>query len=620
MKELFDASVQFQIPIYQRSYDWTKENIRQLFDDIMHAGRAQEERYHFIGAITLVNLPKSIRDNVTRYQIIDGQQRITSLMLLLRALLDKVDDSTSVTRPMIEKVLFNGTEKQDGSNYFKMVLSDDDEPAFREIMNAGSTRESGSIATNFKRLAGLLKDEDVDSVWYGVKSLTVVVIPIGEKDDAQAIFESMNSTGLDLTEADMIQNYMLMSNDTEWQKRVYQSYWRPMEQQFGGDGGGEFNEFLRSYIIMRMKTNVTKRTVYREFKRYMADRDRESEIREIYKYSEYYGQIIGMPRDRKHKLEPEIKNIREQDTNVANPFLLKVMADYDSEMISEDDAREMIRLVDSYLVRSYVCGTLKGGNKVFPGLIKEMSGKTYAKNVEQALMSKTGSRLFPRDAAFKDQLEHFRLYLGKEICKYILVRLECGHGKEMVSPINLEIEHIMPQKLTDAWKKDLGKEWKDMYDKYLHTIGNLTLTAYNPELSNLEFVGKQAIYKLSKLEITKNLADYPTWGKDEIQDRASTLSEKAINLWKCPAGYDDDDADDDPEEDYLERTNLHDIWHALKDKIRTSCPGIRFRMTKVYGAFGTPYDVTGKSVGICSLEARSNKIYLTYNVKISDGI
>ena len=620
LKELFEASIQFQIPIYQRTYDWTKENVRQLYDDIMDAGKAQKDRYHFIGAITLVNLPKPIRDNITRHQLIDGQQRITSLMLLLRALLDKVDDSTSVTKPLIEKMLFNDTEKQDSPDYFKMVLHDDDEPAFREIMKTGSTMESGSIATNFKYIVNLLKNEDADSVWYGVKSLTAVVIPIGDKDDAQAIFESMNSTGLDLTEADMIQNYMLMANDPKWQKRIYQSYWRPMEQLLGGGGGSEFNEFLRSYTIMVMEKNVTKQTVYREFKVYMKHHDRESEIKEIYMYSKYYAQIIGIAKDPKHELESQIRNIREQDTSIANPLLLKIMADYDRKKVSKTDAMDVIRLVDSYLVRSYVCGTLKGGNKVFPGLIKEMDGENYAKNVEQALMSKTGSRLFPRDVAFRDQLERFRLYLGKEVCKYILTRLEHGHGNEKMDPEALQIEHIMPQKLTDGWKKDLGKNWADTHDKYLHTIGNLTLTADNQPMSNSQFSIKLKTYKNSRIKITPKPNNYTAWGEDEIRDRAKALSGRAIEIWKCPKEYGHDDVEDDPEEEYLEKTNMADIWHKLKKRIHDACPNIQFHMTKVYGTFGYPSNGMMKKVGICALEARNNKIYLTYNTKISDCV
>ena len=171
LKSMLEASIQFQIPIYQRTYDWTKQNCQQLYDDIMKSGKTKEENYHFIGAITCVGIPTSISDNVKRYQLIDGQQRITSLMLLLRALRDKLDASAVVTTAMIDQLLFNVTEEKSRSNYYKMALADNDDQPFREIMGDGSSKTSGSIAANFRHFTALLKGEDADSVWYGVKKL-----------------------------------------------------------------------------------------------------------------------------------------------------------------------------------------------------------------------------------------------------------------------------------------------------------------------------------------------------------------------------------------------------------------------------------------------------------------
>ena len=623
LKDMLEASIQFQIPIYQRTYDWTKQNCQQLYDDIMKSGKTKEENYHFIGAITCVRIPTSINENVRRYQLIDGQQRITSLMLLLRALRDKLDASVGVTTKMIDQLLFNVTEEKNGSNYYKMILTDDDDRSFREIMGDGSSKTSGGIAANFRYFTARLKSEDADSVWYGIKSLTAVLIRIDDKDDAQAIFESMNSTGLDLSETDMIQNYMLMTKDPRWQKKIHGQYWRPMEQRFGGGSSKEFDEFLRSYLMMKRKKAVSKQTVYREFKDYMKTHDREKEIKDIYQHSKYYADIIGTSIHPLRTLKREIKNIRNQDTNVANPLLLKVLADYDDGAINEADAKKVLQLIDSYLLRSSVCGLLKGGNKVFPELISAINKKRYVESVERALMLKTGTRKFPRDATFKDQLRNFPLYTSKAVCKYMLIRLEHGDREERFELDDLQIEHIMPQTLTDEWREDLGEWWREIHDKYVHTIGNLTLTAHiaNAGMSNMPFLEKQNTYQKSELKLTRSLAGYKVWGEDEIVKRASRMTEMAANLWKCPKEHALDGAETDTmEEEYLEWTDLEDLWHALKKEISSSCGGVEFYMTRVYGAFRLPVYGRVKGVGICSLEARRSKIYLTYNTKVSNGI
>lgn len=616
MVTLLGAPIQFRIPIYQRTYDWAVQNIKQLYDDIVMVGRAKEERYHFIGAITCVQLEKRISDNVTKYLVIDGQQRITSLMLLLRALRE-VHGGAPKKDAVINRLLFNENEERDGP-YYKMVMLCEDDRAFREIMEKGSTSESGKVATNFRNFVEWLRNEDADSVWYGIKALSSVVIKLKDKDNAQAIFESMNSTGLDLSETDMIQNYMLMANDTEWQKKIYEQYWSPMEQLLGGRDSLDFDEFLRSYLIMRSEVSIPKKKVYREFKAYMNGRDRETEIGEMRMYSKYYAEIIGIS-GHQHALSQEIANIRNQDTNVANPLLLKVLADFYNEKVSVKDAKDVLRLADSYLLRSYVYDTHKNANKIFPTLIPEIVSDGYA-NLERALMAKTANR-FPRDAPFKDRLAGFPLYRSKAICKYILVRLEEGQGRGRLDPSSFEIEHIMPQNLSPEWKDELGEAWSETHERYLHTIGNLTLTDRNQEMGNDKFADKKKTYKESMIKMTRELAGYEQWNEDAIRKRTELLVKKAVDLWKCPEGYDEDRSEaDDAEDEYLDSTDQAPLWHELKKAIEASCTGVRFYMTSVYGAYRLPVGAGERGVGICALEARRTKIHLTYNTKISDGV
>ena len=624
LTDLLRTNIQFQIPIYQRTYDWTRQNVRQLYDDIVRAGGGEQDSYHFIGAITCMILPKRIRDNVTQYQLIDGQQRITSLMLLLRALRDVHGEKTQFSDAMIDERLFNTHEGKGGAYYHKMVMFDDDDRAFREIMGGGTTAGSGNMAANAGHFTEWLRTAEPDQVWYGIKSLSAVVIKLETKDDAQAIFESMNSTGLDLSETDMIQNYMLMAKEPDWQKRIYEDYWRPMERRLGERDSREFDEFLRSYLMMRMKRSIPKRKIYAEFKEYMSGRDREEEIRDIYRHSGYYAEILGVSSQfgsQFHNLKREIQNIRNQDTTVANPLLLKVLADCDDRTVSAEDAKAVLSLLDSYLLRSYVCGTVKGGNKVLPKLISGIDPARYVDSIEEALMGMPATARYPRDAMFRDHLERFPLYMSRAICKYVLVRLEEKSGRGRLDPDSLEIEHIMPQTLTMEWKEDLGERWEDTHERYVHTIGNLTLTESNQEMGNSRFSEKKATYESSRLHMTRGLAKHDKWDEDEIRKRMMQLAEAATGLWPCPKGYDEPFQEEDLlEKEYLERTDVADLWHELKKEIQSSCTGMRFHMTHVYGAFRLPVDGGTREVGICSLEARLRRIYLTYNTKIGDGI
>ena len=614
------TNIQFQIPIYQRTYDWMRQNVRQLYDDIVRTGSAEQERYHFIGAITCVILPKPIRDSVTRYQLIDGQQRIASLLLLLRALRDAHGETTRFNGAMINELLFNTHEGEGGTYYHKMVMFDDDGRALREIMEGGSTAGSGNMAANFRHFVEWLGKEDPDQVWYGIKSLSAVVIKLETKDDAQAIFESMNSTGLDLSDTDRIQNYMLMGKEPYWQERVYKDYWSPMERRLGEGDNRKFDEFLRSYLMMKREEPIAKGKAYAKFKEYMAGRDKDKEIKDVFKHSKYYAEILGTSK-RSHALEREIRNIRHQNTSIANPLLLKVLADYDDRKINKDDAKAVLQLIDSYLLRSYVCGTSKGGNKVLPRLIVDIDPARYIESFEKALMEKLATARFPRDATLKDHLGRYPLYMSRAVCKYVLVRLEEGRGKGRLDPDSLEIEHIMPQTLTTEWKDGLGEKWEETHERYVHTIGNLTLTESNQEMGNSQFSEKKATYGNSWLHMTKRLVKHEKWDEDEIRKRMAQMVESAIKLWPCPKGYDQPYMEEDPlEEEYLERTDMADLWHDLKKEIQSSCTGIRFHMTRVYGAFRLPVDGMTREVGICSIEALRNKLYLTYNTKIGDGI
>lgn len=624
LTEILEHNVQYKIPIYQRTYDWQVEHCKQLYEDIIKIGKLEEEHDHFIGAFTYVDETVMANIDVTSYQVIDGQQRLTTIMLLLKALRSLLNkskhDSKYVTNPKIDQLLFNIT--QEGSDkYNKLILAEEDNPSFDDILMDKELEESNNIVTNFKNFTTWLDEGDInpDVIWMGIKRLTIVQILIGDKDDAQAIFESMNSTGLDLSETDMIQNYLLMSKDSDWQKEIYEKYWHPMEQSFKGVKKENFDEFLRNYLMMHRGKIVTKKEMYVYFKTHMSTRNIETEIQQIYEYSKHYTNLITITKHPSNKLKIVIDYVHQQETNVPNSLLLKVLSDYHNEIINEEEAESIFLLVDSYLLRCHVCDMNKAGNKVFPEMILKIDPKQYLKSIEKILMSKIGNQRFPRDITIKEKLKQLPLYTNRTMCRYMLSRLEGEKNKERVSLDNLQIEHIMPRTLTKDWKDSLGHNFSEIHEKYLHTIGNLTLTAYNPDLSNAIFSIKQEQYKKSNITITRDLEKYEEWNKEQIEQRINMMTEDMIKIWYCPKEYDSDTPDDaEIENEYLDGKEINSLWDTLKKKVQENCNQVIFNMTRQYGTFRIITNT--KNTVICSFEARRSKIYCVYNTKIQQNI
>ena len=383
-----------------------------------------------------------------------------------------------------------------------------------------------------------------------------------------------------------------------------------MELKLNEFGDGTFDEFLRDYIIMKLEMFVSEKNVYAKFKEYMKDNSsKEEEIREIYKYSEYYAEIIG-PQNKFRDIQKEMQNIRKQGTGIANSLLMKILADKESGVRSTEDTKTVLQLLDSYLLRSYVAGTIKGVNKTLPTRISKIEC------IAEWLVTRGN---YPSDAKFKDNLERVPLYRNKAACKYVLGRLEQGVDRMAIEPDSLEIEHIMPQNLSEEWKDDLGDGWGEVYEKYINTIGNLTLTESNQDMSNSRFSDKRHVYRKSRIQMTSKLSKHEEWGEREIKDRAKHLISEAVRMWPYPKGYDPSiSEDDDVETEHLGNTNVFDLWHTLKKTILETFPKMKFHMTLVYGTF--TISAGSKKKTVCSIEALKNKIYLTYNTKINDEI
>ncbi|RKU96538.1 hypothetical protein DDP38_04250 [Helicobacter pylori] len=539
---------QFVIPIYQRLYSWKKEQCEQLWDDIIKIGGNDKMNGHFIGSILYVldgNTPSS------PLLIIDGQQRLTTITLLFIALRDHLNDEDEFlekfSRQEIQnRYLINRDEK--GDKKFKLFLSEPDKDTLLSLIDENKRKPSKlslKIMENFKLFEEWIRKntDKLETIFKGLEKLMIVWIALDkEKDDPQLIFESMNSKGIELTQADLIRNYIIMETEVEKQEDFYNQYWRAMEEEFK-QNETLFNRFVRHYLTIKIGKIPNEKRVYEAFKRYQQERGIETEVllQDLQKYCEYFCQI-AFKKEADKDLNKALSFLVDLEMDVIYPLLLELYSDYKDGVLSKQDFISIIDLTESYLCRRAVCGIPSNGfNKFFPSFTKKIDKKQYLKSVEEHFGSLTGNQKFPNDFEFKDSFITKELYgrnkTKKKKTKYFLERLENFDTKEPVNTQECTIEHIIPQTLTPEWQRDLGENFKAIHEKYLHTIGNLTLTGYNEKYSNNSFQEKRDMekgFKQSPLRLNQSLKDLESFGEKEIEKRASDLADWALKIWTYP--------------------------------------------------------------------------------------
>ncbi|WP_187851766.1 DUF262 and DUF1524 domain-containing protein [Helicobacter pylori] len=548
---------QFVIPIYQRLYSqrlysWKKEQCEQLWDDIIKTGGNDQIEGHFIGSILYVldgNTPSS------PLLIIDGQQRLTTITLLFIALRNHLSDEDEFlekfSREKIESYLINSDK--DGDKKFRLILSESDRDTLLSLIDKNKRKPSElslKIMENFKLFEKWIRKntDKLETIFKGLDKLMIVWIALEkEKDDPQLIFESMNSKGIELTQADLIRNYITMETEIEKQEGFYNQYWRAMEENFKqSEKQSEkqskredlFNKFVRHYLTIKTRETPNINKVYEAFKLYQQERGIETEIllQDLQKYCGYFCRIV-FKKEADKDLNKALSFLVDLEMDVIYPLLLELYSDYIDGVLSKQDFIPIIYLTESYLCRRAVCGIPSNGfNKFFASFTKKIDKKQYLKSVEEHFGSLTGNQKFPNDSEFKDSFITIDFYKFKKN-KYFLERLENFDTKEPVDTQKCNIEHIMPQTLTPKWEGDLGENFKAIHEKYLHTIGNLTLTGYNEKYSNKSFQEKRDMengFKQSSLRLNQSLKDLEVFGEKEIEKRANDLADWALKIWTYP--------------------------------------------------------------------------------------
>ncbi|RVY68958.1 DUF262 domain-containing protein [Helicobacter pylori] len=527
---------QFVIPIYQRLYSWEKEQCEQLWDDIIKIGGNDKMNGHFIGSILYARVDDT---HSSPLLIIDGQQRLTTITLLFIALRNRSSDE--VKRKKMESYLINSNK--DGDKKFRLILSESDRDTLLSLIDKNRRKPSElslKIMENFKLFEEWIRKntDKLETIFKGLDKLMVVEISLERgKDNPQLIFESMNSTGKDLTQTDLIRNYILMGLEPEKQKIFYKKYWRAMEEDFK-QNETLFNRFVRHYLTIKTGKIPNEKRVYEAFKDYQQKEGIEIEdlLKDLQKYCGYFCQI-AFKKEADKDLNKALGFLVDLEMDVVYPLLLELYSDYIDGVLSKQDFIPILALTESYICRRMVCGLGTNSlNKVFPSFTKHIQKDEYFKSLKAHFGYLTEKQRFPNDDEFKDLFITIDFYHFKKN-KYFLERLEKFDTEEPVDTQKCDIEHIMPQTLNPKWEEDLGENFKAIHEKYLHTIGNLTLTGYNSEYSNNSFQEKRDMekgFKQSSLKLNQSLKDLEPFGEEKIKKRANDLADWALKIWTYP--------------------------------------------------------------------------------------
>lgn len=542
--QLLEGSKQFIIPIFQRTYSWDRSHCEQLWNDIVRVGSTPELNSHFIGSAVYIP-EQDTSAAISRWLVIDGQQRITTMTLLMLAFQRRLEkDATEVpVSPALIEDYYLKNRYGKGDLSYKILLTKTDKDTLIALLDRKEPVEPKShrIDDNFRFFSERMVTADLNVVYQGIQKLMIVDVRLQHGlDNPQMIFESMNSTGKALTQADLIRNFVLMGLEHELQTRLYTNYWRPMEVEFGAESYiQDFDEFMRYYLVIHTGNHRIRRDdVYDEFKAYSRKHQVEVLLVSLRKFASYYC-CIALGKENDPALAAAFHDIRELRADVCYPLLMEVYDDFKQQRLSNPEFVEVTQMVESYVFRRAVCDIPTNSQRqTFATFTRSLKKDRYVESIAAAFLLLPSYRRFPSDEEFIRQIRVRNLYAFNRR-SYWLRRFENHDRKERVQVQDYTIEHIMPQNeaLRPEWLAELGGDWKRVHAEYLHTLGNLTLTGYNSEYSDRPFKEKRDMtdgFAQSPLRLNQGLGACEVWNEDAIQERAGRLAKIAAEIWSAP--------------------------------------------------------------------------------------
>lgn len=550
---LSSNKTQFVIPVYQRNYDWTTGQCKQLLDDIIEVGTSNKMNAHFIGSIVYVHDDVYQVSRIKELTVIDGQQRLTTLTLVYLVLyrLAKELHNEVLVSEISETYLINKFSPEEEK--LKLRPTDNNDRALKYLLRSDENEEYSDFSKlidNFNYFKERIDAENYQTVLKGLSKLMFVEVSLDrEKDDPQRIFESLNSTGLELAQADLIRNYILMGLNRRDQNKIYQNYWEVIEKLAKDEtlNVSRVSDFIRDYLTLENKNIPNKGKVYLEFKsKYPTStlEELEQNLSGIKSLVKHYNKLINPKNEKEKDITLQLEYINRLEINVAYPFLIKVYDDYHNSIIDKPVFLKVLDLVQSFTWRRFIIGLPTNAlNKIFMSLYDKVDHNNYLYSIQKSLLQRTGIQRFPKNTELIDALRVKDLYNIKSKNRtYLLERLENFENKEPVlidGNQDITIEHIFPQNPDPKWKIELGNDdYNFIKENYLNTIGNLTLSGNNGKLGNKSFLDKrdlkEAGYKDSKLWLNKYLTLLEKWDKAEIEKRFDLIAERALKIWEIP--------------------------------------------------------------------------------------
>lgn len=553
IKFLQQQDTQFIIPVYQRNYDWGHFQCKQLFNDIINTAKNESTLSHFIGSIVFIHDSIYSTTSPTYLTIIDGQQRLTTITLLWLAIYRRATElkDEKLANEVFKKYLVN--EFLQDEEKLKLRPTQNNDKALKFLLKGDPTEQFNDysrLIENFNYFYTRILECNLEEVIRGISKLIFVEISLERgKDDPQKIFESLNSTGLDLSQGDLIRNYILMGLKPKDQQYIYDNYWMPIEDLTTEkeSNKSKLSEFIRDFLTLKFREIPTKNKVYEDFKRRYVFNDiisLEKILAELKKYASFYNRLINPKNEDDKDIQEQIRLINELEIKVSYPFILEVYKDYFNTVITKDTFVNVLELTQSYVWRRFICNLPSNAlDKVFLNLYKDIDPANYINSIQYALLRKQGRQRFPNDDEVICELKVKDVYNIESKNKfYFLKRLENYHNNEPVQiegNDNVTVEHIFPQTPDPKWKMELGEEqFNEISKTYLHTIANLTLSGNNGQLGNKIFKEKRDLpgkgYRDSRLFLNKYLSTIDRWTIKELDQRFNLIAERFKQIWKYP--------------------------------------------------------------------------------------
>lgn len=551
------GSAHLIIPVYQRNYDWKIEQCRQLYDDLVSVAR-KGLNSHFFGSVVSVSDPGG---QMMDYLIIDGQQRLTTVSLLMLAIHRLLEEGTvqaeqkNLASLLLKKYLID--EFENDSQKIKLKPIKDDQRAFISLFDTDAEQiVESNLTINYRYFRDRIQRQEIsiDALYSAISKLQIINITLNHEDDPQLIFESLNSTGLALSEGDKIRNYILMGLSLHEQEVYYTKYWNEIEKNTGYD----VSSFVRDYLSIKQQMIPNLKNVYPSFKNFRQEAERNGQttediLKDMLAYAKRYRRLTqpDVVSAGSTELDWCIYRLNRLKTTVTRPFFLEILRLGDAGTLSQADILKTFRQTEAYLFRRTICGLPTNAlNKIFLFLHRDIinldgTAEGYCEKLTYTLNGKRESGRFPTDEEFRVALSQKSIYLMRgENKKYLFERLENGGLKDgsigvwnKLDSGDLSIEHIMPQTLTRGWMEDLGEDYERIYELWLHRLANLTLTGYNSEYQNARFPEKKTMtggFDEGGLHINRWIKNQEKWTEVELEQRDAILQDEAVALWPRP--------------------------------------------------------------------------------------